>query len=69
MDIQKMTSEEIWQAGLEALTRELGPAGTVRFLQLLVTGHGDYSAERHNWLDNMDVKTLAEETRKRRKET
>ena len=68
MDIQKMTSEEIRQAGLEALTRELGPAGTVRFLQLFETGHGDYSTERHSWLDNIDVKTLAENIHQQRKE-
>jgi hypothetical protein len=68
MDIQKMTSEEIRQAGLEALVRELGPAGTVRFLQQFETGHGDYSTERHSWLDNIDVRTLAEKIHQQRKE-
>lgn len=69
MDIRKMTSEEIRQAGLEALARELGSVGTVRFLQQFETGHGDYSTERHSWLDKIDVKTLAERIHQQRKET
>ena len=60
MDIRKMTSEEIRQAGLEALARELGPVGMVRFLQQFETGRGDYSAERHGWFSKVDVQTLAE---------
>ncbi len=68
MDIQKMTSEEIRQAGLEALIRELGTVGMVRFLQQFETGQGDYSQERHGWLGKLDVRKLAEEIRKQRKE-
>jgi len=64
-----MTSEEIRQAGLEALFRELGPAGTVRFLQQFETGQGDYSQERHSWLDEWDVQKLAEEILQKRKKT
>ena len=63
-----MTSEEIRQAGLEALIRELGPAGMIRFLQQFETGHGDYSTERHGWLDKIDVKTLVERIHQQRKE-
>jgi hypothetical protein len=53
---------------LEALTRELGPAGMVRFLQQFETGRGDYSVERHLWLEELDVKTLAYKIQQRRKE-
>jgi len=63
-----MTSEQIRQAGLEALIRELGPAGTVRFLQQFETGRVDYSQERHGWLGKRDVRKLAEEIRKQRKD-
>lgn len=31
---------------MEALARELGPVGTVRFLQLFENGVGDYTADR-----------------------
>lgn len=37
---------ETYSRGLEALLRELGPIGYVRFLQLLGDGNGDYTAER-----------------------
>lgn len=45
-----MTPEMIRQAGLEALRRELGVVGMVRFLQQLQPGQGDYTAERQERL-------------------
>ena len=33
MDVEAMTLEQIRLAGLEALSRDLGPVGLVRFLQ------------------------------------
>ena len=59
MTAQVMTPLEIRQAGLQALARELGTAGMIRFLQQLETGAGDYSTERHQWLPQLDVETLA----------
>ena len=47
------------------MARELGPVGMIRFLQQFETGHGNYSEE---WIDDLDVKTLAEEIDRRRKE-
>ena len=55
MSTRTMTLEQIRLAGLEALARELGPVGMVRFLQQFETGRGDYSAERHRWLAKWDV--------------
>lgn len=64
MTVQKaMTLEQIRLTGLEALARELGPVGMVRFLQQFESGQGDYSVERHLWLDNLDARTLTEELR------
>jgi hypothetical protein len=68
MNVRTMTLEQIRLVGLEALTRELGPAGMVRFLQQFETGRGDYSVERHLWLEELDVKTLAYKIQQRRKE-
>jgi len=45
-----MTLDEIRNAGIRALARELGPTGMVRFLQQFETGDGDYTAERVEWL-------------------
>ncbi len=54
-----LTLEQIRRKGLEALVRELGPAGMARFLQQFESGRGDYTAEREQWLGDDDVKTLA----------
>ena len=66
MNGQTMSLEQIRIAGMEALARELGIVGMVRFLQQFETGHGDYSKDRHNWLDDQDVKTIVKRIRERR---
>ena len=60
MNAPTMTLEEIRRHGIEALARELGPVGMIRFLQQFETGKGDYSAERHQWLSD-DLSTIAKE--------
>lgn len=64
MNRATMTLEEIRTKGLEALSRDLGPVGLVRFLQQFETGRGDYTAERHRWLGERTVEDLAEEIRR-----
>ena len=49
MNPHTMTDEQIHQLGI---------LGTIRFLQQYGTG-GDYSVDRHQWLNDLDVKTLA----------
>ena len=56
-----MTLVQIRNAGLRALARELGPVGMVRFLQQYETGKGDYSQDRHEWLDGLDAETIVKE--------
>ncbi len=68
MDVRTMTPAQIRHAGLEALVRELGPAGMLLFLQQFELGSGDYTRDRHQWLDQIDVKTLAEKIRQEQKE-
>lgn len=63
MSTRTTTLEEIRRAGLEALARELGPAGMIRFLQQFETGHGDYTAERHQWLGNPNIQEVVEHIR------
>jgi hypothetical protein len=69
MNGRTMTPEQIRLAGLDALARELGPVGMVRFLQQFETGRGDYSTDRDRWLGQPDVRTLADELRQRRRAT
>lgn len=66
MITRNMTQEQIRLNGLEALAHALGTVGMVRFLQQFETGQGDYSSERHTWLKDLNVKTLAEEARQQR---
>ena len=66
MNGQTMSLEQIRIAGMEALVRELGVIGMVRFLQQFETGHGDYSKDRHTWLDNQDLNTIVKRIREKR---
>ncbi len=63
---QTMSLERIRIAGMEALARELGIVGMVRFLQQFETGHGNYSKDRHEWLDNQNMDTVLKQIREKR---
>ena len=66
MNTQTPTLEALRRAGLEVLTRELGPVGMTRFLQQFELGYGDYSVERHQRPVQEDVNTLAQHIRQQR---
>ncbi len=51
------TQNEIIKQGYNALINSLGVTDTIRFIQYFSPGKGDYTKERHQWLDD---KTLAE---------
>ena len=59
MNTGTMTLDQIRIEGLKALERQLGPEGMIRFLQQFETGQGDYTKERHKWLKETSVETLA----------
>lgn len=61
MNVKTMTLNEIRHIGLEALSRELGPVGLIRFLQQFETGRGDYTRERHAWLDQIEIEDIGQE--------
>ncbi len=63
IDVDRMTPVEIQRAGLSALAKELGPVGFIRFMQQYVLGRGNYTVDRHHWLDALavdDVLTLVQ---------
>jgi hypothetical protein len=66
MNAQSMSLEQIRIAGMEALARELGIVGMVRFLQQFETGHGDYSKDRHKWLDDQSMEAVVKRIREKR---
>nr|MDZ8057960.1 hypothetical protein [Nostoc sp. EkiNYC01] len=51
------TQNEIIKQGYNALINSLGVTDTIRFIQYFSFGKGDYTKERHQWLDE---KTLAD---------
>jgi len=66
MNTERMSLDQIRREGLKALESHLGPDGLIRFLQQFETGGGDYTKERHKWLKETSVDTLAEEIVKQR---
>ena len=67
----RLTQDEIYRRGLEALRERLGRAGMVRFLQQFETGEGDYARERHDWVDRVTLDEIrkAAQSGKRRTRT
>lgn len=68
MNAHTMSLEEIRITGMEALARELGIVGMIRFLQQFETGHGDYSKDRHQWLDNQDMSSVIKRIQERQQQ-
>jgi len=66
MSTKYLTPYEIRTIGFEALLRELGPAGAIRFLQQYETGQGDYSRDRHKFLPKMSVEEIGRQINKDR---
>ena len=60
-----MTLNQIQEKGLEVLSRELGPVGLIRFLQMFETGYGDYTEERRQWLDGQTVEDIVQRIQKK----
>ena len=54
------TLDEVRREGLEALRERLGRADMVRFLQQFETGRGDYSKERHEWVDRVTLEDIGQ---------
>jgi len=67
MGIKAKTPNEIRKEGIEILSRELGPIEMVKFLQQYDLGEGDYTKERHKWLQQDTVKDIKEDLRKLKK--
>ena len=69
--IKKMKTEtlsfyEIRTIGFEALLRELGPAGAIRFIQQYETGQGDYTRDRKKLLPKKSIREIGTEIVKAR---
>jgi len=61
---RNLTYEQIRKKGIEVLAKNLGPVDMIRFLQQFDLGAGDYSKERHNWLDGLTVQDIIEDIKR-----
>ena len=50
-----LAPNEVRIRGLKALRRDLGAAGMAQFIQQFSGGRGDYSKERHEFVDKMTL--------------
>lgn len=66
MKTETLSLYEIRTIGFEALLRELGPAGAIRFIQQYETGQGDYTRDRKKILPKKSVREIGEEIIKAR---
>jgi myo-inositol catabolism protein IolC len=62
------TQQEIIRQGYKALVDSLGVADTIRFIQYFSPGKGDYTKERHQWLDKISLEDFISEMKKRRED-
>lgn len=60
MNIRDMTDTEVYEMGLEILLDTLGRAGTIRFLDQCEPATGNYTEDRHKWLDGLDMETIVQ---------
>ncbi|MGD1907138.1 MAG: hypothetical protein ACFB0C_14230 [Leptolyngbyaceae cyanobacterium] len=53
-----MTPVELNRKGFQALVSALGVANAIRFIRQFDYGSGDYSQERHQWLDQLTLEDI-----------
>ncbi len=61
MTTEPLTLYEIRTIGFEALLRELGPAGAIRFIQQYESGRGDYTRNRKKILPKRSAREIGVE--------
>ena len=57
-DLSQMSDIVFYELALNIILDQLGPVGMMRFIRIRRPGTGDYTAERHQWLDKLDQKTI-----------
>jgi hypothetical protein len=60
--LDEMTDEQFERHTLGLLQKELGPYGMARFLRTFRSGTGDYTRDRHKWLDRVTIEEILKES-------
>lgn len=66
ISIDRMTDEDFERHALAILQRELGLDGLARFLRLNRAAGGDYTRDRHEWLNGVTIDDIMAEVESRR---
>jgi len=59
-----MTPIELYRKGFQALIDALGYVDAIRFIRQFDSGSGDYTEERHQWLDNVTMDEILADIKK-----
>ena len=59
--LEQLSDEDFERHALAVLGRELGLDGLARFLRLYRPGPGDYTRDRHRWLDGVTIREIMAE--------
>jgi hypothetical protein len=63
--LEQMTDEDFERHALAVLQRELGLDGFARFLRVYRSGTGDYTRDRHRWLQGATIQEIMTEVERR----
>jgi hypothetical protein len=64
--LEKTSDEDFERHALAILQRELGLDGLGRFLRVYRAGAGDYTRDRHRWLEGATIQDIMVEVERRR---
>lgn len=62
-----MTPIELQRKGFQALVSALGIVDAIRFIRQYDSGSGDYTKERHQWLDSLTMEEVLADIEQREK--
>jgi hypothetical protein len=65
--LEETSDEDFERHALAILQRELGLDGLARFLRLYRSGSGDYTRDRHRWLEGATIQEIMAEVDRRNK--
>jgi hypothetical protein len=60
-----MTAIDLYRKGFQALVKALGYVEAVRFVRLFDKGSGNYTQERHQWLDSLTMDEIVADIKQR----
>jgi len=63
--LEETSDEDFERHALAILQRELGLDGLARFLRIYRSGSGDYTRDRHRWLEGTTIQEIMAEVERR----